>query len=199
MGNYTEFFENKKGEFFMRNFRLWGLIVFCCLFAGFAAPGAEAQNRRAVLDRGNVWVTGIPGFGENRFPALFGEYRLELPAGNASPGAAEGAGEQRCRIWLSGERLPFAGESWQPRPGIAGVSAVQRREGEVLLAGFFFSGGANLGAWTAVFLFPQGIAAAGLDDAGADALMGRWLNRFLYFLSLIKTPADVSLPAVIAF
>jgi hypothetical protein len=174
-------------------------MLFVCFLVFFAASGLEAQNRRAVLDRGNAWVTGIPGFGDNALSALYGEYRLDLPAGNAAPEGEGDAGGRRCRIWLSGESLSFSGNAWQARTRIDGVPVFQRRDGEALLAAFAFSGGTGLGSWTAVFRFPQGLAAAGLDDVGADALIGQWLNRFRYFLSLIKSPADLSLPAVIAF
>jgi hypothetical protein len=176
----------------MRTTRLWGLIPLLWFLTGAGLQSAEAQTRRAVLDRGNTWVTEIPGLGDRRVSALFGEYRLDLPAGDA-------AREQCCRIWLTGESLSLGGDSWQPRTQIAGVPVFQRQDGEALLAAFTFSGGPGMGSWTAVFQFPQGLPAAGLDDAGANALMSRWLNRFLYFFPLIKTPADVSLPAVVVF
>jgi hypothetical protein len=177
----------------MRIFRFWNFLFFLCLLTAFAAPEARAQSRRAVLDRGNVWVTGIPGLGDNRLSALFGEYRLEIPveAGESLPE------DRRCRIWLTGEALPFTGD-WQLRTRISGTAVLQRQEGEDLLTGFSLSGGPGLGSWAAVFLFPRG-AVAGLDDPGIDALMSRWLNRFLYFLSLIKTPSDLSFPAVFTF
>jgi hypothetical protein len=181
----------------MRNIKIWGIILCLCLFAGFTASRAGAQDRRAVLDRGNVWGPGIPGFGNNAVSALFGEYRLEIPAGSGT-GEME-TGDPRCRIWLYGETLSFAGDSWQPWMRITGVSVYQKEEGAARFFGFSFSGGTDLGTWTAVVQFPQGIAAAGLDEPGLNALISRWLNRFLYFLSLIKTPADVSLPAVFAF
>jgi hypothetical protein len=182
----------------MRMIRLWGLVSLLWLLAGAGLRSAEAQARRAVLDRGNVWVTGIPGLGDRGFSALFGEYRLDLPAGNAAA-AGEAAREPRCGIWLTGESLSLGGDSWRPRTRIAGVPVFQRQDGEALLAAFTFSGGPGLGSWTAVFRFPQGLPAAGLDDPGADALLDRWLNRFLYFFPLIKTPADLSLPAVFTF
>jgi hypothetical protein len=164
--------------------------------AGLAAPGLEAQTRQAVLDRGNIWVKEIPGFENPALSALYGEYYLEFPAGAAPEAGEAETGGPRCQVWLAGEALSFPG-GWQPRTRISGIAVSQRREGDTLLAGFSFSGGPGLGSWTAVFQFSQG--AAGLDDPGANALMGRWLDRFRYFLSLIKTPADVSLPAVFAF
>jgi hypothetical protein len=166
-------------------------VVFLFLFAGVTAAGAGAQERRAVLGRGNNWVTGIPGFGRNVFPAVFGEYRLEFsPAGT-------GEGEA-VSVWLCGEPLNFAESAWRPWNG-SGFSVVQRREGEAQLLGFSFSGGSGSGAWTAVFQFPRGIEAAGLDEASANALVNKWAERVLYFLFSIKSPADVSLPASFAF
>jgi hypothetical protein len=177
----------------MRIVKVWAFLVFLCLLTGFALTDAGAQNRRMILDRGNVRVTGIPGLEGERLSALFGEYRLEI---SAEPGEGR-AEDRRCRIWLSGEVLPFTGD-WQPRTRISGSVVSQRREGEDLLTGFSFSGGEGLGSWTAVFLFPRE-TATGLGNPGIDALMDRWLNRFLYFLSLIKTPAGLSFPAVVAF
>lgn len=181
-----------------------GVVCFfflCCFVMTGAAAGA--QERRAVLQGGNSWRGGIPGFGDT-VPALFGEYRFEFPgeaaAGEpATPGDGGETGERRCFVWLAGGTLPFAEGVWQPRPPIAGTALRERRDGEARFFGFSFNGGENLGRWSAVFQFPRGIEAAGLDEAGAAALIGRWLNRFLYFLSLIKNPADVSLPAVFVF
>lgn len=185
----------------MRMFSPWGCIFCLYLLTGFAVPGLEAQNRRAVLDRSDERVKGIPGFENPALAALYGEYRLEIPAGQVLPeDAGEGeAGDRRCRVWLIGETLPFSGDSWQPRTRVSGIALWQRQEGEALLIGFSFDGGTGLGSWTAVFRFPRRLAAAGLDDPGADALIDRWLNRFRYFLSLIKSPADLSFPAVVAF
>jgi hypothetical protein len=163
-------------------------LFFLCLFTGVTAAGA--QERRAILIQGNTWVTGIPGFENNVFPAVSGKYRLEF-----SPSGAVRE-DQAVSLWLCREPLHFSGDLWQSRSGIPGLSAVQRRNGEVQLFGLSFSGGINLGFWTAVFQFDRGIEAAGLDDESANALVGKWVERFRYFLFLIKNPADVSLPAV---
>jgi hypothetical protein len=168
------------------------VLFFLCLFAGFTAMAAGAQERRAVLVRGNTWVTGIPGFGNNAFPAISGAYRLEFSA------AAGEEGEPVVSVWLCREPLRFAEDAWQPWSG-SGLSVVQRREGEAQLLGVSLSGGNNLGIWTAVFQFPRGIEAAGLTGEAANALTGKWVDRVLYFLFLIKNPADVSLPAAFAF
>jgi hypothetical protein len=165
-------------------------LFFLFLFAGVTVTSAGAQERRAVLSRGNTWVTGIPGFGNNAFPAVSGEYRLEFPP--------SGMGDQAIFVWLCGEPLRFAEGLWRPWNG-SGLSVVQRREGEAQLLGFSFSGGSGLGVWTAVFQFPQGIEAAGLDETSVNALINKWVDRVLYFLFLIKSPADLSLPAAFVF
>jgi hypothetical protein len=164
-------------------------FVCFCLLAVLPAANAGAQERRAVLARGNAWVTGIPGFSNNAFPAISGEYRLEFPA------AAE---EGEVSVWLCGEPLRFTEDAWQPWSG-SGLSVVQRQEGEARLLGFSFSGGVNQGTWTAVFEFPRGIEAAGLDGESARALINAWLERFRYFLFFVQNPADVSLPAAFVF
>jgi hypothetical protein len=176
-------------------------FVVCCFAMTGAAAGA--QERRAILYQGNSWLGGIPGFGD-QVPALFGEYRFEFPGDDAPgehalPGDGGETGERRCFVWLTGGTLPFAEGTWRPRPPLAGTAVWERRDGDARFWGLSFSGGENLGLWSAVFQFPRGIEAAGLDEAGVTALIGRWQNRFLYFLSLIKNPADVSLPAVLAF
>jgi hypothetical protein len=71
--------------------------------------------------------------------------------------------------------------------------------GEGFLIGFLFSGGNEIGSWTVLFQFPRGIDAAGLNEADANRLITAWIGRFRYFLSLIKTSSDVSLPAVVTF
>jgi hypothetical protein len=181
----------RRAVFFVKSGACVPVLLFLCLFAGFTVTGAGAQERRAVLSRGNAWVTGIPGFETNVFPAVFGAYRLEFP----SPGTEDGEG---VLVWLCGEPLYFAESAWQPWSG-SGFSVVQRREGDVLLLGFSFSGGPSLGTWTAVFQFPQGIEAAGLNRESVNALIYKWTERVRYFLFLIKNPADVSLPAAFTF
>jgi hypothetical protein len=188
-----------KGEVSMKiaGYKVAGFLFLCCFTMAGAAAGA--QERQAILLQGNAWVRGIPGFGPH-VPALFGEYRLEFPGDDAAENVpAEESGERRCLVWLTGETLSFAGEDWQSRPPLAGAAVRERRDGDARFFVLSFNGGENLGSWSAVFQFPRGIEAAGLNDAGAGALIGRWLNRFLYFLSLIKNPADVSLPAALPF
>jgi hypothetical protein len=172
-------------------------VVFCfcvSVFLAGAVLNAGAQERKAILARGNTWTTGIPGFEDNVFPALLGEYRLEFSA-PGSVGAEPGA--PGFSVWLSGEPLLFSGDVWQRRSSLGNLSAMQRQDGESVLVSLPVRG--DLGAYTVIFQFPRGIAASALDENAANQLVRTWAARFLYFFSLIRIPTDVSLPAVVDF
>jgi hypothetical protein len=165
------------------------LWVFVLVFTGTL----RAQERQAVLIRGNEWQAGIPGFGSNMFNALFGEYRLDIASVNADRAAA--AAEDRFFVRVSREPLLFTSERWQLWPGIDG--AMQRGEGDSLLVGFHFDSPNDAGSWTAVFQFSQGLSS--MDPAGINRMINAWTRRFGYFLSLVKSFSDISLPAVVEF
>jgi hypothetical protein len=164
------------------------LLALPLLLTG-PAPKAGAQNTgRAILVRGNGWVTGISGLGDNVFPALAGQYRLETAEGDRSP-----AETSAFSIWLTTEPLVFAEGTWQPRNGLPG--ALERESGEGRFISLPLS--TERGAWTAVFLFHAGAVIP--DAAGINRLVNAWTDRFLYYVSLIKIPTDVSMPAVVSF
>jgi hypothetical protein len=160
------------------------------------ASRAPAAGRNIILVKGNEWITGFPGFKDNFFSSLYGEYRLELP-GFSPPG--EAAPPVFIFLWLSREPLYFPEDIWQRRSGVAGYTVLQKKEGEGLLAAAALDGGPVHGQWTVAFQFPQGVEALGLNDSEANQLIRTWISRFLYFLSLIKSPGDVSLPAIVNF
>jgi hypothetical protein len=148
------------------------------------------------------WATGIPGFGNNVFSVLWGEYRVETiqgPGSAAQSEAAAASGGDDFSVRVSGENLLFDPNLWQPRPGTGISGILQRQDGQAILISFPFSGGNNLGAWTIIFHFPRGLAATGLDDLSINRFINAWYGRFRYFLSLVKTSSDISLPAVIRF
>lgn len=159
-----------------------------------AGTQVTAAQRRAVLARGNGWVTGIPGIAGNAFPALLGEYRLEGP----DLPRAEGEGPAVFFVYIGREPVFFSGD-WQRRPGTGSNVVFQRFRGDDFLAATVLETEPDQDSWTVIFEFPGGIAAAGLEDAGFNRLMETWGSRFLYFVSLIKTPGDVSLPAAVVF
>jgi hypothetical protein len=183
--------------------------------AMFLTMSGAAQDRNAVMVRGNAWQTGIPGFGSNSFSALSGEYRLDYPLGTVFSGSEKVVEAEKTTkalnedsekavfsVWISGEPLFFSQSLWQERPLLRGsgiTQAAQRVSEGAFLIGFLFSGGDEIGSWTVLFQFPRGIGAAGLNEADANRLITAWISRFRYFLSLIKTSSDISLPAIVKF
>ncbi|MDR2159347.1 MAG: hypothetical protein LBP23_04685 [Treponema sp.] len=176
--------------FLRKSGRPAGIILpaLLALLIGLAVR-ADAQNAgRAILIRGNEWVTGIPGFGDNVFPALAGQYRLETAEGNRPP-----AGTPAFSIWLTVEPLMFSEGLWRPRNGLPGAFERESEEGHFISLPL----SADRGAWTAVFLFHDDPVIP--DDAGLNRLINAWAGRFLYYFSLVKILTDVSMPAVVFF
>jgi hypothetical protein len=169
--------------------------------ASDAAPPApavrrEAAQKRAVLARSSGWVTGIPGIASNAFPAFGGEYWLE---GLETPETGGGEGGRAVfSVHASREPVFFSG-GWQRRPGTGNNIVLQRFRGNDLLAALVLEAGPARDSWTVIFEFPGGITGMGLENAGFISLIEAWRSRFLYFASLSKTPAGISLPAVVDF
>jgi hypothetical protein len=176
------------------------LKAICFFGFVFLVPGLFAQNQRAVLIKGNEWQTGIPGFGINTFPALFGEYLTE-PAAVTAVTAGGDYRPLRFMIRVSGQALFFDPGLWQPRPGVN--SAMQQQNNDSLLIAIPYTGQNDTGTWTILFQFPRGPGEDAnsplFSEAEADRLIRAWTGRFGYFLSLVKNFADISLPAVVVF
>jgi hypothetical protein len=185
------------------------LLVMVCVSGIFAhAQGSPLPDRwRAVLDRGNRRVRGIPGFGANAFEALYGSYRLEDAGAALDPPGQDPAGGPAFSVWVTRAPLYLEGEGWRNRPGLSGLRARDKAAGAgLLVAAALGSGGEPL---TAVFEFsvpagtdpqaapPEG--TPGLPEGLVNRLLSSWVSRFNYFYSLIKTPGDMSLPAVVVF
>ena len=164
--------------------------------AGSAAQNIEAESallreagvsRKLVLSKGNNWATGISGFGVNSFSVLSGEYRLadrKGPDGDFS-------------VRVTAAPLYFSG-IWQSRP-VTGNVLVYQCTGEVgFLAAVIMEDDYGT-SWTAVFCFPFGLEEAGLSEDSFSQMLRAWTGRFLYFLSLSKSPSELSLPAVLDF
>jgi hypothetical protein len=143
-----------------------------------AIPVSVARTltgRQALLEQGNMYTAGIPGFGENALPAVAGEYLIG--------GEAEGY----FRVWLCRELLYFDG--WEAGPGETQFRVVQKESPEGILAAAAFND-----VWTGVFLFNQQLSQ---DDM--ERIINVFGNRFLYFVNLTSRLSDISLPASVNF
>lgn len=179
----------------MEKGKLYVSVFFLCFLIGPWA-GLYAQNRQAVMIRGNTWRTENPGFGTGTITALSGEYRIDIQ------GSVRRENRSAFSVKVCGDPRLLDAEGWQFRQG--GASLVQRRENGVLLIGFPFSGGAYLGSWTVIFYFPGANADSHtpipvLDDVSINRLINAWIEHFRYFFSSVKVASDISLPAIVGF
>ena len=143
-------------------------------------------GREVILLRGNNWVYGIPGFEDNSFHALSGEYRLR----------SAGAGESVFSVYLSPDPLYFSKE-WQPRQGTGNMQALEHGTEEEFLVSILIDDG-NGKLWTAVFKFLPD-AEKTLGAGTLNQMLRAWALRFVYFIALARTQAEISIPAVVQF
>ncbi|MFA6505759.1 MAG: hypothetical protein WCT14_06665 [Treponemataceae bacterium] len=172
-------------------------------FAQKVAPNAPKVENRAILDRGSESIKGLPNFGRNSFPALYGEYRLERVAGVTLEVPGEAGGPPKVRVWITSEALFISAAAWTARRlvGRSAYSAASTPGSE--------------GARERLYLFDRPFVAEGQgavpklwsvlvaipDEAGANAAYERFISPFLdklsYFLSNARGPTDVSFPAIV--
>jgi hypothetical protein len=144
---------------------------------GSETAGSETEVSEAglVLERGNSWTAGIPGFGENALAAFTGEYRIPGKTG-------------LLRIWLCREFLYYDG-GWTRRESISGYTVLQRSASQGLAAA------APLDSlWTAVVLFPEE-----LSPEEEDLLFTACIERLSGFAAQQAGSRYISLPAQISF
>jgi hypothetical protein len=171
------------------------------------SPEKTDQRAEAILLRGNGTGAGMPGFGENAFPVIYGEYGLSVPGVFAS-------GEiPAFTIRISREYLYLPNPPWTPRQGVQGwrvaertltdsvLFAVTREELVLKVRALDDKRGrrpipGEIG--TLVFQFSRDAAGA-LGAEGLNRLTGVWLSRFVYFLTLPGGFGGFSLPAVLYF
>jgi hypothetical protein len=136
------------------------------------------EGRRIILEKGNVWTNGIPGFGENALPALSGTYSVTTPGGTVGSLFA---------VWLCRETLYY--DDWDIRTGIwsEDFRVMEKYGRDGLLVAVPFSE-----IWTGIFSFP---GDSELSQSDIDRIIGIYRSRFLYFLTLARSSSDVSLPA----
>jgi hypothetical protein len=132
------------------------------------------EGRRMVLEKGNAWTTGIPGFGENALPALSGVYSI-----------ADGTADTLFTVWLCRETLYY--DDWDIRAGIwpEDFRVLEKHAGLLVAVPFNET-------WTGIFSFSSD---SNLSRNDVDRIIGIYRSRFLYFLALAHSNSDISLPA----
>jgi len=179
------------------------LCLGLCLGAFLAPAGVSAQARgaaparseaRALLVRGSASVKGLPNFGRNALPALYGEYRL------IGRDDAEGP-----RVWMTSEALYLSTEDWAPERLAGRASYAARKPASPESPGarlFLFDRpfasegqGAAPRVWTVLMELP----AYGDSEAAAvyERFVPVFLDRLSYFLANARSQTDVSFPAVL--
>ncbi|MCL1815935.1 MAG: hypothetical protein FWG27_08985 [Treponema sp.] len=126
-----------------------------------------------VLESGNHWAAGIPGFGENALSAFTGEYRIPGKRGTT-------------RIWLTREFLYY--EGWANRGSITSPTVLQKIGSEGRVASVTLN---NI--WTMVILLPKGTEFS-LDEE--DWLIMLLVSKFAGFSGQSR---NLSLPAFISY
>lgn len=139
-------------------------------------PAAEKENlsnSNMILESGNYWTVGIPGFGENALSAFIGEYRI--------PGETE-----TVKIWLTGEFIYYQG--WTNRNSTAGLIVMEKVVNENRIIASPMNS-----YWTAVMLFPSGTA---LKEEDENRIFTELINKLSGFSGGSQ---NISLPALIAY
>jgi hypothetical protein len=126
--------------------------------------------RRLVLEQGNEWTAGVPGFGVNAIPALAGEY-------SANDG-------RRFQVWLTREVLYFD-NAWIP------LSDLVETRTRAASGGTLAARPLN-GVWSVVFLFGDGFG-----NNEQVEIMRACAPRFTQFVFQTNRMSDSSFPAII--
>jgi hypothetical protein len=184
----------------MRALRAFAVGILAALAVGTAAaqPAAKAAAARAVLVRGSEPVKGLPNFGRNALPGLYGEYRLER---TAAPDAPVGP---RIRVWMTPEALYASSAAWEParfsgRSGYAStaadVSGAVAYRYALFDRPFSAAGrGAEPGRWSVIVGLPE-VPEPSAAEYGR--FLPLFLDRLAFFLSNARVSTDASFPAVL--
>jgi hypothetical protein len=170
-------------------------IAVFSLYATGTVSGQEQGLGQAILMKGSDPVKGVPGFGKNALPALYGEYTTSV------------AGEDLVlRVWATREALYLKAGFWTARKsGTYTFREAKAPENDdelpagtafllTLVERPFLAGG--LGSlpdeWSVVFALPA-------RSVELDRFQQRFLDRFNYFLSQARMPTDASFPANVEY
>ena len=142
-------------------------------------PEEEVINEEApavtqmVLESGNYWTRGIPGFGENALSAFAGEYRV--------PGKTE-----TVKIRLTMEFLYY--EDWANRNSALGFLISEKTENKDRIIAFPLND-----FWTAILLLPLELV---LNEEEENRIITGFINKFRGFSGQGQ---NISLPALIPY
>ena len=134
---------------------------------------AAPSTSNIILERGNYWTAGIPGFGENALSAFTGEYRI--------PGI-----ENTIKVWLTMEFIYYNG--WSSRTSITSINVSEKMgyEGRIVASTLNEN-------WTAIMSFPLG---SGLSRQDEDRIIIDLVSKFSGFTA--QNP-NISLPAIVEY
>jgi hypothetical protein len=150
-----------------------------------------------LLSRGSETVKGLPNFGRNALPALYGEYRIERVDG------PDAQSHPDPRVWMTMEALYLSPSNWSPVRA-AGRNAYASARTETVdgvdYRYFLFDRpfvadgqGAEPRRWSVIAALPQ----PGGDASTNERFLSVFLERLAYFLSNARSPTDASFPAVL--
>jgi len=126
-----------------------------------------------VLESGNHWTSGIPGFRENALSAFTGEYRI--------------SGEnETVRVWLTREFLYY--EGWTEQDNINAYVNYRRSDDTSDLASVQLDEN-----WTLVINFPPALAGKREEE---DRLIRSFIGRIS---GMSRQSQNISLPAIIPY
>lgn len=150
----------------------------------FFLPAAEPDIPRgmSILVEGTAQKEGIPGFGQNRIPALYGMYRT-------SDGWL-------VRAWITGEPLVFNPEFWDDEK-VGDFRARVNASGSTILYAFernleWKGEPPGLKRWYFVLEF-EGMSR----DGERLPFIRSFVRRTDTFVSAVRRYQDISLPAVV--
>ena len=138
------------------------------------ANGYEPEllpESQLVLESGNHWTSGIPGFRENALSAFTGEYRI--------------SGEtETVRIWLTREFLYY--ENWTEQNTINAYINYRKLDGTNRLASVQLDEN-----WTLVITIPAALIDSQEEE---DHLIRSFIDRIS---GMPRQSQNISLPAII--
>ncbi len=157
-------------------------ISFFLYLTLFACFGAEKTLPRAILEVGTVASAGVPGFGPNRIPCLYGRYALgDLGSVDA---------------YAISDPVLFSAERWKRTGSGAQTRWIALAEGRRIVAGPRTIPSANPEAvpraWHFALSFPETV-----DEALCLDFFALFADRVSFFFSSAKVREALSFPAVL--